>query len=262
MIMKPHTFCLFIGHARTGSSAVGSIVDAHPNALISHELGILLRLKHKNLVKDKAFKKMIVSNNRLNDKGRWSEGATGEIYRHKIAGQRKNNDSIIYVIGDKKAGGNSRGLSSRPRTYLRARRERIKRVISRLEDRMETECKFIHVIRNPYDIVAAQILSNENFNFQTIYNEAFTCKLVKNLYPDRWLDVYHEDLIKEPALNVSKLTSFLGLEEDANHLKASIEYLNFSPTNRKDQIKWEDELKIKIQKKLIGRFSCFNRYAS
>ena len=35
------SFCLFCGYRRSGHSAIGSVIDAHPDALISHELKAL-----------------------------------------------------------------------------------------------------------------------------------------------------------------------------------------------------------------------------
>ena len=34
-------FVLFIGHARSGHSIIGSMMDAHPNMVISHEFQVL-----------------------------------------------------------------------------------------------------------------------------------------------------------------------------------------------------------------------------
>src|SRR5262245_54048072 len=35
------TFLLFIGHPRSGHSLVGSLLDAHPSMVVSHELDVL-----------------------------------------------------------------------------------------------------------------------------------------------------------------------------------------------------------------------------
>ena len=109
-------------------------------------------------------------------------------------------------------------------------------------------------------MIAAKILSGEKFSFRSVLQEAKTCQLIKSLYGDRWLDIRHEDLIAEPALNVSKLISFLGLQEDPHHLEVSIAHLNFKPNHRRGEIKWEQGMKRKIKKKLIGQFDSFEGY--
>src|SRR4051812_7341147 len=35
------TFCMFLGYPRSGHSLVGSLLDAHPNMVIAHELDVL-----------------------------------------------------------------------------------------------------------------------------------------------------------------------------------------------------------------------------
>ena len=34
------TFCMFIGYPRSGSTLIGSLLDAHPNIIIAHELDV------------------------------------------------------------------------------------------------------------------------------------------------------------------------------------------------------------------------------
>ncbi len=37
-------YCMFIGYPRSGHSLIGSLLDAHPNIIISHELNVLKKL--------------------------------------------------------------------------------------------------------------------------------------------------------------------------------------------------------------------------
>ena len=39
------TYCVFIGYPRSGHSLVGSLLDAHPNVIIAHELDALKFVK-------------------------------------------------------------------------------------------------------------------------------------------------------------------------------------------------------------------------
>lgn len=47
------TFCLFVGHPRSGHSLIGSLVNAHPDVVVSHELDVLryvgLRFRREQL---------------------------------------------------------------------------------------------------------------------------------------------------------------------------------------------------------------------
>jgi len=251
-------FCLFVGYARSGSSAVGSIVDAHPNAVISHEYNVLARNK---LNASETFDAIIDKSSQLNKKGRWSGGANGEVYDHVITGQIKNKASIINVIGDKKSGSATRSLQSARHTSRVKREKRIINKISALEARTGLPCYFIHVIRNPYDIIAAQKQSRVRTTFAGFLQEVKTMDIMKVLYPDRWLDVYHEDLIQSPESEIIKINEFLGLETDSVHLEASVKHLDFKPKIRRFEIEWAPQLKMKVKGKIIRDYSFFNRYA-
>ncbi len=41
---KVHTFVLFVGYPRSGHSLIGSMIDAHPNAIIAHEVPLIFVL--------------------------------------------------------------------------------------------------------------------------------------------------------------------------------------------------------------------------
>jgi len=258
MKLELEKFCLFVGYARSGSSAVGSIVDAHPNAIISHEYNVLSKAHYD---RQKLFGTMIERAARLNNEGRWSGGANGEIYKHIIEGQIKKEDAVIQVIGDKKSGSATRRLQAPRRTPYPKRVERIKRIIDALEDKTGIPCMFVHVIRNPYDIIAAQKQSRIRFSFAGFRSSVKTMAITKELYPDRWLDVYHEDLISHPSEEIKKVNSFLGLSLDEVHLKASIKHLKFVPKQRRYDIDWSRQLKQKVKTRIIKEYEFFNRYS-
>lgn len=50
------TFVLFIGHARSGHSLIGAILDAHPEIIIPHEFKAINKWDHyKNKTKTRLF---------------------------------------------------------------------------------------------------------------------------------------------------------------------------------------------------------------
>ena len=261
MKLELDKFCLFVGYARSGSSVVGSIIDAHPNAVISHEYNILSSVIKDKLNRQELFDGIIAKSQNLNKKGRWSGGANGEVYNHNIEGQIKREDSIIHVIGDKKSGSATKILRALPNRPIEHRIDKVKRIITALEGKTELPCMFIHVMRNPYDIVAAQIQSRINFNFLSFLGGVKTMDVMRELYRDRWLDVYHEDLIANPAPEIIKINDFLGLAQNKSHLDFSAKHLDFEPKLRRFEIKWPPRLKQKIKNKIIGKSEAFSRYS-
>ena len=41
-----NTYCMFIGYPRSSHSLMGSLIDAHPNAIIAHEQDVLKYIKY------------------------------------------------------------------------------------------------------------------------------------------------------------------------------------------------------------------------
>lgn len=55
-------FCMFIGYPRSGHDLVSSLLDAHPNAVIAHELDALERVRER-IARQKLYK-LLVDNSR------------------------------------------------------------------------------------------------------------------------------------------------------------------------------------------------------
>ena len=58
-----NTFCLFLGYSRSGHSLVGSLLDAHPNVIIGHEVDVLY-LSQKGYSRDQILS-IILENSKI-----------------------------------------------------------------------------------------------------------------------------------------------------------------------------------------------------
>src|SRR5262245_3468595 len=130
------THVLFIGHGRSGSSLVGSLLNAHRHAVIAHELNTLhfvkrhftrLQLNWLLWAQDQAF-------------GCAGREWTG--YDYRVPGQWQGRFERLLVIGDKHAGGATRVLGQRPA------------ILDRLRQTVGVPVKLIHVVRHPLDNIA------------------------------------------------------------------------------------------------------------
>ena len=127
--------CLFIGYPRSGHSLVGSVIDAHQNALISHRLDAVRYLQagfslpqvfymmHRNA------ERFALSNREL----------TG--YSYAMGIRWREGIDPLFVIGDQEGKNTARRLSRRPHDL---------EALLAMED---VSVRFIHVIRNPYDTI-------------------------------------------------------------------------------------------------------------
>lgn len=127
-------YCLFIGTGRSGHSLIASLIDAHPNAIISNELNVL-KYFIKGFGKNQLFSMILENSRRQSEKGRSWTG-----YSYSVESQMQGSFTKLFVIGDKKG-----GISTE---LLRGNFD----LLVKISKRWNLELKLIHVIRNPYDI--------------------------------------------------------------------------------------------------------------
>jgi len=134
------SFCGFIGYPRSGHSLVGALVDAHPNACISHEADIFQFFSdiQKGPELDKiTLIRIIAENVDLYFKyGRAWQGHDYDLSRERLSDKR------LFVVGDKKGNGTLRHWVQNPNLF-----ETFRQI-------WDEDIKLIHVYRNPFDNIS------------------------------------------------------------------------------------------------------------
>jgi hypothetical protein len=131
------TFCMFIGHGRSGSSLIGSLLNAHPNIVMSNELDILKYIDG-GLRQNQLFCQIYFSSKRLVKRG----SVGGGNYSYAVSGQWQGRHKELLVIGDRKAGATSTRILKKPE------------LLNKLKRSITKDKKFIHVIRSPFDTIS------------------------------------------------------------------------------------------------------------
>lgn len=127
-------YCMFIGYPRSGHSLIGSLLDAHPNIVIANELDVL-KFIYARFSKRQIYY-LLIENPRT-----WAEsGRKSASYSYEVLNQWQGRFKKLQVIGDKKGWSSTLRLRSNPE------------LLRRLQDTISLNIKFIHVIRNPYDL--------------------------------------------------------------------------------------------------------------
>ena len=89
------TFCTFIGYPRSGHTLIGSLLDAHPQAMIADELDAL-RYNQAGFSRRQIFY-LLLRNSRISAAG--GRERTG--YHYRVPGQWQGRFEKLRVIGDK-----------------------------------------------------------------------------------------------------------------------------------------------------------------
>lgn len=219
------TYCIFIGHARSGSTLIHALFDAHPNIVISNELSFKgffdLMLLNKNLV----FSLILERNQEFVKKGK--VGRAGHIYN--VPGQWQGKFKKIKVIGDKDQRKATNKIYSN------------QKLIGRFGNRLKLKVKLIQVVRNPYDVISSHFLDIGG-SLDEVVNNYFLLmdkvKVIKKLYPGYYFEVNYEALIKNPRLLLKDLCQFLTVEATAKYLNDCSVLVWSEPHRSRYEIKW------------------------
>lgn len=238
-------FCLFIGCGRSGHSLVGSLIDAHPDMVMSDALKILRFIK-QGFSTQQIYSLILEESQNHARKGRKVSG-----YSYAVPNQWQGRFRKIKVIGDKEAPPTTAMLYLNPH------------LLDRLH-KAGTPVKFIHVIRNPYDTI--KTLSQKEFvNLETATElYSMVCKAVAEIKTridvKDILDVKHEPFIQHPQKFLTQICNFLEVDSPQDYLEDCASVVYKSPNKSRYEVHWTPELIDRV-KKIIDDFPFLSNYS-
>jgi hypothetical protein len=243
------TFCVFIGYPRSGHSLIGSLLDAHPNMLIAHEVDAL-KYFYFGFGKNQIFQLILENSSAFTQNGRqWN------YYSYRVPNQWQGKFQDLRVIGDKQGEGTTLRFKKAP--FLLEKLQRV----------FQERIKFIHVIRNPYDNITTISLKTKRHrrtleeSIDYYFSLAETVAALKSqMNSDNFFEMRHELFIENPHLFLNDLCRFLGVEASDGYLKdcASITFKS-SKKSRLDA-QWTPEL-IDLVKTRMDSIDFLNGYS-
>jgi hypothetical protein len=239
------TYCMFLGYPRSGHSLIGSLIDAHPNAIIAHELDALMYIKN-GFRKSQLFYQILKNSQRF---AKTSRVWTG--YSYEVSEQWQGRFSSLKVIGDKKGGKSTFHLQSHPN------------LLSQLRNTVKLDIKYIHVTRNPFDNIST-ISRKSRFNFKESIDYYFslcsTNQTVKNqLVADDVLDIRLESIIADPQNSMRTILKFLGLSAPKNYIESCASIIFDKPKKTRQEGPWTPDL-IKSTTRKIEDYTFLSGY--
>ena len=236
------TFCLFLGHARSGHSIVGALLDAHPRIVLADEFdaleyvdarfskGQILYLSFK-IARDQARRQRV------------KRGRGGKTYSYFVPGQSQGATPGATVVGASHAGESVRRLASDPT------------LLGRFERRVQPmDVKFVHVVRNPFDNLATMMVRGGR-SFDAAFEHYFSnweslVRLRASLDPKQIATLRHEDLVVRPAAEIARLCEFLGVPAPPDYLEACASILYANPSRSRDAVPWTPERREQVDAKI------------
>lgn len=241
------TYCFFVGAPRNGHSLIGSLLDAHPDAIIAHELGVPKYLAaHFSKAQ---INRLLLANSQRNA----AHGRTHIHYSHAVDGQWQGRYRTLKVLGDKHGEGFLLSVGARPR------------LTSAVLQKMRP-ARFIHVVRNPYDAIASVIGSKIRGHsmpsaigyFESLYETLETVSA--EIGPGCLFTLKFEDFLADPPGELQRVCAFLGLPSEAEYLGACSSIVMGQPEDHRGLVEWDVESRERVGK-MISRHGWLEGYA-
>ncbi|WP_181408174.1 hypothetical protein [Pararhizobium mangrovi] len=254
---KVDTLVQFAGFPRSGHSIIGSLIDAHPAALVSHELD-MVGLVEEGFSSEEIFALIAENSAAFEASGRSWNG-----HSYRVPGASGGRAEAPKLLGDKKGDWALRRLSERPE------------ILSAVDGAFPAQRKaWISVVRNPFDNVATlslrkgrhydalRIAAGDETEFKARLKQergsisgsvlpemvedyrtlcAGLASLKARVAPQDWLEVRHEAFVADPAATMATIFRFLGLAEDEAALAGAAAITHAAPNSSRHDIAWRKE---------------------
>src|SRR6056297_764254 len=242
---RRHTRFSGVTGVQTCALPICSLLDAHPDIAVAHELHAL---KHFAAGRpfDAVARAMQYNAQIFQRLGRQYSG-----YDYHVPGQHQGHLRYPVIIGDKKGNGTARLLLRHPK------------LIDLLERDLPVPYVFVHVLRNPYDnITTKAIRTGRDLGAaaQRYFSNAELIAALKQRIPQRIVDVYLDDLIAEPKSCLETLMDRLGVEADAGHVRDCASILFKEPSRTRERLRWPRALVQEVDVQL-ARYPFLERFA-
>jgi hypothetical protein len=229
-------YCMFIGYPRSGHSLVGSLIDAHPDAVISHELDALRYVQTGLVGRDELYTLIL-----RRDAAFTAGGRTWTGYDYSIPNQWQGRHERLLVIGDKRGGDSTWRLRRHPE------------LLDRLERMVEVDVRLVHVVRNPFDNISTMHRRSGD-PLAKCADRYFTLCDTNASIRSRWIgsviDVRHETMISDPTGSLRRLIDFLGLEPTDAYIRDCSSTIFPSPNTTRSSVEWPKRLVTEIQRRV------------
>jgi hypothetical protein len=243
-------FCFFIGYPRSGHTLVGSLLNAHPEMVISHELDALGHVRlhfHRNQL----YALLIEWDQVFGLMGRKWMG-----YQYVVPGQFQGRTTRLRVIGDKRGMTSSRRLGEHPE------------LLGNLRRLVGVPVRVIHVTRNPYDNIATmtrRVTASRSHRrgsdvaaapaitlLETIDRYAQLCAWVNDtktwLADEELYEIAYERFVADPRTHLTEMCEFLGVTPSKSYLTDCAGVVWPSIRVTRNTVDWTNDARDKVEK--------------
>ncbi|MCV3273858.1 sulfotransferase [Roseobacter sinensis] len=252
------TWCSFLSTPRSGHSLIGALIDAHPDAVIGSEYGIVDHLIW-GFSRARVAALLVADSKRIphNFSRRFGTARKGG-YTYDVAGQWQGRLRHLKVLGDKDGSADTMRFGRRPH------------LAPRIEQTMQAPVRFVHVYRNPFDVVSTIVRRSQRHVDGAVSiaravamleeRTRIHLEMIGTHGAERVFSLAHEDHIAAPQRELGALVRWLGLDADPAYLDACAALCFAAPRKTRAELGWDAE-EIARVRRLIEATPFLQRYA-
>ena len=245
-------YAMFLGHARSGGSLAGALLDAHPNAIIADEVDAF-QYVNAGFERRQMFTILLERSQRQANKKHIKAGRDQKQYSYHVPGAWQGRYEQLQVIGNRKAGISTQRLGSDPHAL-----ENLQSLLGNIR------LKLILSVRNPYDTISTMNIRSgrdlESGVAQYFANCVTIQEIQGRLGSENLLELRHEDLLRSPDHYLRQMCLFLELPAPESYLRACSSILYQSPAASRRKVAWSPEMIQKVHAQ-IEQYSFLEGYS-
>lgn len=249
-----HTYLMFIGIGRSGTTLIGALLDAHPRIIVANQQTTLKYLRPGLFSRSQIFSLLLTNSRNAARSGRMGGGG----YSYAVPGQWQGRFDKLEVIGDKsKSAQEVVRLTSSPG------------LLDRLARVMQVRLRMIHVIRNPFDTIATRSM-RRRLSLERMSREYFALcdrlqRLIRRIdgiseHDVERVPVRLEEFIEYPEEQLAGICRGVGVDVDKDYLQGCARIVRREPHRSRHDVAWNRTLVAEVQRNL-ERFPFLRPYS-
>ena len=274
-------FVYFVGFARSGHSIIGSMMDAHPNMVISNQYQLTAAktdpaLRAGDRTKTRLFNHLYENSFQESRAGLRTADSERKGYTLEVPGAWQGRFQTLNVIGNKLGGLTTFLYVSDPKG--------VQKFFQDLRETVQVPLSEIYVVRNPFDIISTVVLyaghkiqyggkgtrmeaSKDNkYHNIILLEERITAffrlahalkEMIKSCSLDNLLLLHIEDFIQDPVPLIRKICDHLDLECPSDYVQQCYNKTFREVSRSRDTVYWPLELR----KSAVQQMSEFPEFA-
>ena len=243
-------FVFFIGYPHSGSTLVGSLLNSHPEIVISHEASILRYVK-PGITRQQLFALVLEGEKRFAAVGRgWMN------IDYDFPGTHQGTFEHLLVVGDKHAHRASRQIQNDPLVL-----DRLRRIVS-------VPIRVLHLTRNPFDNITSlakpSMVDRRDRSLSRVIERYrgfadATDDASRRMEPEELLTLSYESVSADPARRMSEICQFFGVNATESFLETCTSTIRPAASRSRDRITWPTEERQRVEE-LISTHPTLDHY--